>query len=205
VQAGFDYVGYIRKIIGIGLDAQPPLFVTPEELGGYDFRMFDSVSEMRAEISRQDQEVGLSRMLAGYAWEWKSKNDKLAFDIAVDGVQLRWNSAQTDWIASPRSIDEVGSIHTVQGYDLNYAGVIIGPDLRFDPARSALFVERSSYFDKKGKENNPLLGHRYSDEDLLRYIRNIYSVLLTRGIRGTYVYVCDPALREYLHQFIPHR
>lgn len=118
-------------------------------------------------------------------------------------AQLRWNSTQRDWIASARSIDEVGSIHTVQGYDLNYAGVIIGPDLRYDSVAGKLIVDRGSYFDKKGKENNPVAGKVYTDDDLLRFITNIYAVLLTRGMRGTYVYVCDPALRAYLKKFIP--
>ena len=126
VQAGSDYVAYVRRI----LDTTTTSTLPPAELfEGYDFRMFDSVSEMRAEIRRKDAAVGLSRLLAGYAWAWKTKTDKTLYDIEIDGCQLRWNSTQTDWIASPKSVDEVGSIHTVQGYDLNYAGVIIGPDL----------------------------------------------------------------------------
>ena len=199
VQAGSDYVSYIRRILGSGAP------VAPEGFDGYGFRLFDNLAEMREEIQRKDAEVGLSRLLAGYAWPWKTKNDKTAFDIDLDGVQLRWNSKQVDWIASPKAIDEVGSIHTVQGYDLNYAGVIIGPDLRYDPVNGTLIVDRDSYFDTKGKENNDVLGKKYTDDDLLRFISNIYAVLLTRGIRGTYVYVCDPALRAYLRQFIPQQ
>ncbi|MGO7984307.1 DNA/RNA helicase domain-containing protein, partial [Rhizobium johnstonii] len=72
------------------------------------------------------------------------------YDIEQDGVQLRWNSAQVDWIASATSLDEVGSIHTVQGYDLNYAGVIIGPDLLFDPTSRRLYIERSQVFAQVG-------------------------------------------------------
>lgn len=197
VQAGSDYVSYIRRILGSGAP------VAPEGFDGYGFRLFDNLAEMREEIQRKDAEVGLSRLLAGYAWPWKTKNDKTAFDIDLDGVQLRWNSKQVDWIASPKAIDEVGSIHTVQGYDLNYAGVIIGPDLRYDPVNGTLIVDRDSYFDTKGKENNDVLGKKYTDDDLLRFISNIYAVLLTRGILGTYVYVCDPALRTHLRQFIP--
>ena len=199
VQAGSDYVSYIRRILGSGAP------VAPEGFDGYGFRLFDNLAEMREEIQRKDAEVGLSRLLAGYAWPWKTKNDKTAFDIDLDGVQLRWNSKQVDWIASPKAIDEVGSIHTVQGYDLNYAGVIIGPDLRYDPVNGTLIVDRDSYFDTKGKENNDVLGKKYTDDDLLRFISNIYAVLLTRGILGTYVYVCDPALRAYLRQFIPQQ
>ncbi len=198
VQAGSDYVGYIRRILSVGGSVP-----AAKDFDGYDLRMFDSVSEMREAIRDRDAETGLSRMVAGFAWPWKTKTDKTAFDIDIDGLQLRWNGTQVDWIASRKSLDEVGSIHTVQGYDLNYAGVIIGPDLRYDTAAGKLFIDRQSYFDVKGKENNPKLGKVYTDDDLLRFISNIYAVLLTRGIRGTYVYVSDPALREYLRQFIP--
>jgi DUF2075 family protein len=101
-------------------------------------------------------------------------------------------------VNSPTSAEEVGSIHTIQGYDLNYAGVIIGRDLYFDENAQRVAFSRENYFDKKGKENNPTLGIKYSDEDLLKYVLSIYRVLLTRGIKGTYVYVCDERLRVYL-------
>jgi DUF2075 family protein len=201
VQAGADYVGYIRRILGsAGAVSQP---TRPETFEGYDLRLFDSVADMHKEVRRMDAEVGLSRLLAGFAWAWKTKSDKNAYDIELSDIQLRWNSTQTDWIASSASLDEVGSIHTVQGYDLNYAGVIIGPDLRYDAAEGRLMVDRAQYFDVKGKENNKVLGKVYTDDDLLRFITNIYAVLLTRGIRGTFVYVCDPGLREHLQKFIP--
>ena len=78
---------------------------------------------------------------------------------------------------------------------MNYAGVIIGEDLRYDNAAGAITFNRSEYHDKKGRENNPKLGIKYSDQDLLEYVRNIYTVLLTRGIFGTYIYVCNEELR----------
>lgn len=174
-----------------------------ETFGDYDFRLFDDIADMHAEILQRDAEVGLSRLVAGYAWPWSSKTDETAYDIEIDGSQFRWNSTQTDWIASSKSREEVGSIHTVQGYDLNYAGAILGPDLSYDADARRIVVNRASYFDKKGKENNPVLGKVYTDDDLLRFVRNIYAVLLTRGIGGTYVYVCDPGLRAYLRAFIP--
>ena len=194
VRGGNDYVAYIRAIFS----SRPP---EPSQFGGYDLRFFDDIGLMRQEILNRETEVQLSRLVAGYAWEWKSRSDKEAFDIEIDGLEFRWNQTQKDWINTAGSIDEVGSIHTVQGYDLNYAGVIIGPDLRFDPAEQRIYIQRSSYFDKKGKENNPKLGITYSDDDLLRYITNVYAVLLTRGIMGTYVYVCDVPLREYLRNY----
>ena len=86
--------------------------------------------------------------------------------------------------------------------DLNYAGVIIGNDLRWEAATDRIMFDRANYHDASGKKNNNKLGITYSDEDLLQYVRNIYAVLLTRGIRGTFVYVCDPGLRAHLRRFI---
>lgn len=202
VKAGSDYIGYVRAVL-----SPDPLLApsVPREFGEYDLRLFNDFAAMRDEIRARDSEVGLSRLVAGYAWKWKSKGDPTGWDIELDGIRMPWNRSQTDWIASPSSLDEIGSIHTVQGYDLNYAGVIIGNDLRFDPVAGRLIVDRSNYFDKKGMENNPKLGIVYTDDDLLRFITNIYAVLLTRGIHGTYVYVCDPPLREYLRRYFPAR
>ncbi|GAA3007422.1 DUF2075 domain-containing protein [Microbacterium aurantiacum] len=197
VRAGSDYVEFVRAVLrGEHRDQPAPDF------GEYDFRLFNDLGEMRQAILDREAESGLARLVAGYAWDWKSRSDKTAYDIEIDGVRLRWNSQAKDWINSPGSVNEVGSIHTVQGYDLNYAGVVIGNDLRFDAERGCLYVDRESYRDAKGKENNKQLGIVYSDEDLLEFIRNIYGVLMTRGIRGTYVYVCDSALRTHVEQLL---
>lgn len=198
ISADKDYVGYIREVLS---DSPPE---TREDFGDYDLRLFTDLGEMRHELRKREEEHGLSRLVAGYAWPWKSKNDKSAYDIELDGQQMRWNTTTTDWINSSKSVNEVGSIHTVQGYDLNYVGVIIGNDLRCDPATGKLIFDRGSYYDKKGRENNPKLGIKYSDDDLLEYVRNIYSVLLTRGIRGTYVYMTDRNLRHYKSPYFKH-
>ena len=191
VRAGSDFVKHVRHALRGGGAPPPPL-------GAYDLQFHDDLGEMHDAIRDRDGEGGLARLVAGYAWEWKSKRDPGAVDIDVDGRQLQWNKTQKDWITSPGAVDQVGSIHTVQGYDLNYVGVMIGPDLRWDDAAERVVFDRSRYFDKKGMENNPRRGLVYSDDDLLRYVTNAYAVLLTRGIRGAYVYVCDPALRERL-------
>lgn len=114
-----------------------------------------------------------------------------------------WNRTDRDWINSRTALEEVGCIHTSQGYDLNYAGVIIGPELRWDAAEQRAVFVRSSCHDQNGQRNNKALGQTFSDDDLLEYVLNVYRVLLTRGIKGTYVYVCDPALRERLEAFLP--
>jgi hypothetical protein len=140
--------------------------------------------------------------LSGFAWPWRSRDDPNSHDIEIEGKQLFWNRTATDWINSKTSSQEVGSIHTVQGYDLNYAGVIIGPDLTWDPVAERIMFDRRNYFDVKGRENNKQLGIEYSDHDILQFVLNIYRVLMTRGIRGTFVYVYDERLRENLRKFV---
>lgn len=194
VQAGDDYVGYVRSV----LSSTPP---APKPFPGYDLRFFDDLSDMRAEVQAREAEVGLSRLLAGFAWKWKTKTDKTAYDIEIDGIKLRWNGTAEDWVNSPNSAQEVGVIHTIQGYDLNYAGVIIGLDLRYDPVAGRLYFDRSNYFDPSAAKNMPSRGITFSDDDVLALVENIYAVLLTRGMLGTYLYVCDPELREYLRPY----
>ena len=194
VSGGNDYLAFVASLFG----TSP---TKAKKFGNYDLKFFDSFAEMRKEISAKDQQIGLSRLLAGFAWPWSSKRDKSKHDIELEGLKLFWNGTATDWINSKGSNEEVGSIHTIQGYDLNYAGVIIGGDLKFDAETQTIVFDRSSYFDTKGKENNDKLGLKYSDEDIRQFVINIYKVLLTRGILGTYVYVVDPALRQYLRQF----
>jgi DUF2075 family protein len=197
VSGGSDYIEFISQI----LNGKPDL--APKTFGAYDLRFFDSFAEMKNAIELRESEFGLSRLLAGFAWPWQSKGGKAEFDIEIEGIRLPWNRRNYDWVNSPTSSEEVGSIHTIQGYDLNYAGVIIGRDIYFDKNENKIRFSRENYFDKKGKENNPTLGIKYSDDDLLTYVLSIYRVLMTRGIRGTYVYICDEALRSHLRKFFP--
>jgi DUF2075 family protein len=192
VTGGTDYINFVRDLLSQSLTGPAPSF------GKYDFQFCDDFQTMVQLVRDKESSHGLSRLVAGFAWPWISKNDKNAFDIEIEGIKLRWNSTSKDWISSPSSPSEVGSIHTVQGYDLNYAGVIIGSELGFNKDSGKIIFKRENYFDAKGKENNPTLGITYSDDDLLEYVLNVYRVLLTRGILGTYLYVVDPELRNYL-------
>lgn len=189
--AGEGYLDFARRLL-----TDEPIPAAAQE--GYDLRFFDDLGAMRAEILARENEVGLSRLVAGYAWKWVSKgngSEDAPADIVLDGVGLHWNRTPTDWISSARSEAEVGSVHTVQGYDLNYAGVIIGPDIVWEEASGRVRAVRKNHFDREVRSTP-------DEADLLEYIRNSYYVLLTRGIRGTYVYVCDPALRERVRQAI---
>lgn len=195
VHAGDDYVGYVRGLLDGSI-------TTRREFPQYDLRYFDDPGEMRNEILARESEAGLARLLAGFAWPWTGKHDPHALDVRIGDLELRWNTSDVDWVNSPTSAEEVGSIHTIQGYDLNYAGVIIGKDLRFDSASARIYFDRDSYHDPRGTTNNRMLGVSYSDDDILQFVRNIYAVLLTRGMLGTYVYVCDEPLREHLREFL---
>lgn len=196
---GEDYIDYVKKVFS---KLPPTEKLTFKD---YDLEIIDSPSEFVETIKQHDREVGLSRVVAGYAWKWASQKNKSAYDIDLgDGVQIQWNSKVVDWVNSKNAVNEAGSIHTIQGYDLNYVGVIIGRDLQYTPERG-LFVDKSQYFDAKGKTNNKMRGQTTTEEDLFKYITNIYTVLLTRGMKGTYLHIVDDGLREYLGRYFSVR
>jgi DUF2075 family protein/predicted GIY-YIG superfamily endonuclease len=194
VEGGEDYIEYVGRVLN-GTYSGPA-----KSFGNYEVKLFERFDQMRSELLKREEEVGLSRVVSGFAWPWVSRFGE-DHDFVLDGVSLVWNRRPYDWINSKTSLDEVGSIHTVQGYDLNYAAVVIGPDLGFDPVTQKIVFHRANYHDKKGKENNKVLGRRYTDEDLLTFVVNIYRVLLTRGVKGTYIYVVDLELRQFLARF----
>jgi len=196
VTGGEDYISFVQSLL-----SNEPL--QSSGFGSYELKLFDSFSAMKREVIERNNDEGLARLLAGFAWPWNSKQDKTAFDIEIEGERLFWNRSNTDWVNSKSSIDEVGSIHTIQGYDLNYAGVIIGSDLSFDENSQKIVFNRDNYFDVKGRENNKKLGLKFTDEDIRQYVLNIYRVLMTRGIHGTFVYVVDEALRRHFRSYIP--
>ena len=100
------------------------------------------------------------------------------------------------WLRNPDASKEMGSIYTLPGVDLNYAAVVIGPSLYFDKSENKIKLDRNKFFDNKLKKG-------VNDDDLLKYVLNTYAVFLTRGIKGTFVYVCDENLRDYFKKFIP--
>jgi SOS-response transcriptional repressor LexA len=135
-------------------------------------------------------------MVAGYSWKWVSRRDSSLHDIVIGDIKLKWNSVKSDFINSPNSINEVGCIHTTQGYDLNYTGIIFGNEISYNKDKKEIFIKKENYHDKAGHQGitNPL--------ELKEFIINIYKTLMLRGIKGTYVYVCDKNLREYFKKHI---
>lgn len=191
VKGGNKYVELINEIFN---DAN--ITTITKDIGFYDFKLFDSLEQMINEIHKKEKLFGLSRMIAGFAWEWISSKNPDAYDIVIGDIKLKWNSLTEDWVNSKNAINEVGCIHTTQGYDLNYSGIIIGPELDYDFNTKSFIVDKDIYKDKNGKNTIK------EDNILLDYVINIYKTILLRGIEGTYVYVCNPNLRKYLGQYI---
>lgn len=187
VLAGEDYISYIENILRESQDE-------PKDFGEYELYVFDNLDEMHKKIIDKDKKYGLCRMIAGYAWEWKTQKNPNDYDIVIGESKFKWNSKSKDWINSENAIEEVGCIHTTQGYDINYAGVILGNEIVYRNNKIQIFKE--NYYDKNGKRT-------VTDEDeLKKYILNIYKTILTRGIRGTYIYICDEELRNYFKRYI---
>lgn len=189
VEGGEEYVEYINALFEN--QTRPTFRFNPN----YDFQIFDSMKPFIEAIQKRDKEFGLSRLVAGYAWEWISKHTPHEFDIKIDGTNLRWNSTVQDWVNSDNAINEVGCIHTVQGYDLNYVGVIIGPELAYDRENKKFVIHKEKYKDRNGHAGVT------DPKELEYYILNIYKTLLTRGIKGVYIYIVDPELRKYFQTF----
>ena len=190
-KGGIDYISFIDKLLNNDLGAEKIKFNNDE----YDLKIFDYMPNMIRELQSKEDEYGLCRMIAGYGWEWISKKSNKP-DAIIDGVELTWNKVPHDWINSTTELTEIGCIHTTQGYDLNYAGIIIGNEIQFNKESNEIFIEKNNYFDAKGK-----VGIK-DDEVLKEYIINIYKTLLYRGIKGVYIYVCDDNLREYFQRYI---
>lgn len=191
VEGGEEYIKFVENLF--------ELKDISYSVSNYDFKVYDDIHEMVADIKQKDSEVQLARLVAGYAWSWSTKGGGSGHDIEIDGLKLVWNSTNSDWVNSPNAANEVGCIHTVQGYDLNYTGVIIGPELSYDEEAKRLIVDEKKYKDINGKRSIT------DPEELERYVINIYKTLLTRGIKGTYVYIVDEKLRKHFKSLVKAR
>lgn len=182
-----------------------------KDLGGidYQFRVFDSPTGLRDEIFARNRQANKARLVAGYCWDWKSRKDPKLNDIEFPGTgfAMQWNLDKDGslWIVSPDSVNEVGCIHTCQGLELDYVGVIIGPDLvvregsvvadASKRARQDITVKGLKKMAKEDPERARHLG------DLI--VRNTYRTLMTRGQKGCFVFSEDPETRKYFQQFVP--
>ena len=168
----------------------------------YELMVFDNFNDLYNELDKKENAFGLCRMIAGYSWPWKSNPkqnpppDPSTTDIDLDGLSFKWNSTDKDWINSENAFNEIGCIHTTQGYDLNYTAVIFGKEINYDKKTNQLIIDSNNYYDINGKKG-------ISDIDTLKgYIINIYKTIMYRGIKGTFIYACNSDLRDYLKEHI---
>lgn len=172
----------------------------------FDFKVFDTAKELQEAIYLKNKVNNKARMVAGYCWPWDSKNDPLKYDFTEDefGFNMKWNMTDYGgrWIIDPNSVTEIGCIHTAQGLEVDYVGVIIGNDflirdgeVKVDPtARDK--GDRTLFGWKKGIKENP----EYWKPLIKTIIKNTYRTLMTRGMKGCYIYCTDPETSNYFKE-----
>lgn len=170
---------------------------------GYEFKIIENPNSLRDIINEKNKINNKARLVAGYCWDWKSDKNPEAYDVIIPeyNFEMRWNlkTYGSTWIINPNSVDEVGCIHTCQGLEVDYIGVIIGDDLivrdgivLVNPkARSTM--DKSIFGYKKLMKENP-----ETAKPLIKsIIKNTYRTLMTRGMKGCYVYFTDKETEEY--------
>jgi DUF2075 family protein len=190
------YTDYINSIFTCTQDSKLDLEKD------YQFEIFDDVDQMVNTIKTLDKTYGLCRNAAGYSWEWISKGKKYdeviakgLEDIKIGNYKYVWNMTNEEFIISKNAINEIGCIHTLQGYDLNYCGVILGEEIDYNPTTNRIEVDLNKFYDKYVKNG-------CAPEIVRDYIINSYKVILTRGIKGTFVYACNKSMQDYLKKYI---
>lgn len=185
------YIQFIDHLLQRGKET---MAISLSELN-YDFQVFDNPVQMRDALREKNAINNKARMVTGYCYDWNVKNGRGDIDIDLPGgFQAKWNLANDKiWAINPRSFEEVGCIHTAQGLEFDYVGVLIGKDLTYDKATGRVLVNKLAI--SKDDKSSGIRGA--SDDDARRLILNTYKTLLTRGQKGCYVYCEDEALWKY--------
>jgi DUF2075 family protein len=192
------YLAWLDNTLGIRETVNTTL-----DTKDYEFKVFSSPTDLRNAIIKKNKHNNRSRMVAGYCWKWNSKKNPDLYDVVIPeyDFKMRWNLT-TDgslWIVSPESINEIGCIHTCQGLEVDYVGIIIGPDLCVVDG----VVETQPY--ARAQSDKSVFGYKKllkmkpeeGKERLATIIKNTYRTLMTRGMKGCYVYCVDKNLEQY--------
>jgi DUF2075 family protein len=173
----------------------------------YELKVFDNPNELRKAIEEKNKERNSARLVAGYCWNWISegKNRSDIFDINIPDkdFHMSWNLGNTQtWAIDEKSVNEIGCIHTCQGLEFEYIGVIFGNDIRFENGKVITDYTKRARTDNSLKgikslaKKDPLGAQKIGD----KIIRNTYRTLMTRGQKGCYIYCEDKALSEYIKE-----
>jgi DUF2075 family protein len=192
------YLAWVDNTLGIRSTANPTL-----EGVNYEFRVCSSANELRERIVDKNKLRNKARLVAGYCWDWISKKSPTKRDIVIpeENLSATWNLT-TDgslWILMPESVSEIGCIHTCQGLELDYVGVLIGSDFIVRNGVVQTDATKRSKMDSSVKGYKTLL--RANPEEAMaradELIKNTYRTLMTRGQKGCFVYSVDPETNKY--------
>ena len=177
------------------------------DVSEFDFRVFDSPEVLRKQIVEKNRENNKARMVAGYCWDWKSRRDSDALDVTIPehGFAMQWNLTSDGglWILAEDSVNQIGCIHTCQGLEVDYIGVVVGPDLVVRDGKVMTLPAKRSKHDKSLSGLKKVLKSKRPEEvkeaerraDAI--IKNTYRTLMTRGMKGCYVYFTDKETATY--------
>jgi uncharacterized protein len=193
MNAGPDIVTWINKFISKELCPIPK-----KQKEDYELKVFESSEKFKKAIKKKNEKLGLCRMVSTF--DYLHKKDGKKYYVDEDGINLPWNitNPKVTWAEEECTIHEVGSTYTVQGFDLNVVGVILGPSVGYDEERDKLHIDTTKYKDTKAFRNRKDLTPEENQRIKEEIILNSINVLLKRGIRGLYIYATDPKLRRKL-------
>ena len=180
----------------------------------FDFRIFDTPREMYSQLVRQNNIEGqTARIMAGFCWPWSKDvvDGDLVKDVRIGDFAMPWETSDAvpynqlticypkwyEWAYKPLGIQQVGCIYTAQGFEFDYAGVIIGGDLKYDRNLHKVITDRDACKDPVLRRTMQEATMTFDD-----YVRNIYRVLMTRGMKGCYLYIVDKPLREHFKELL---
>ena len=184
----------------LGIRRTPNVLWDPNE--PFEFRIMNSVEHLDEQILARSLEGYTSRLAAGFCWPWSDPVDgRLVDDVVVGNWSMPWNAKPDStrlgpgipksqyWPSDPNGVNQVGCVYTAQGFEFDYCGVIFGRDLRYDPTVGEWLGDKKESKDKVVKGTDP--------EKFVDLVKNTYRVLLTRGMKGCYVYFMDDETRKF--------
>ncbi|MFK3910059.1 DNA/RNA helicase domain-containing protein [Pseudomonas monteilii] len=190
------YLAWLDDTLAIRPTANPTL-----DTRDYEFKVFDTPQSMHDAIEQKNQ-GNKARVVAGYCWPWRSKKDPGADDIVIgDNYARQWNLDQDGslWIIAENSVEQVGCIHTCQGLEVDYIGVIIGPDLIVRDGQVITSPEARDRHDRSIRGWKTLMKAQpvFAQKEIDLIIKNTYRTLMTRGMKGCYLYCTDQETADY--------
>ena len=198
-----NYLDWIESILGF---SSTPKVLKKQD--NFDFRIFSSPSELYDFLKKKEEiKANSARLTAGFCWEWSKTLDSegnLVKDVKIGDFAMPWETHGDikppkgyvkwyEWAFKPEGIKQVGCIYTAQGFEFEYVGVIVGDDLIFNKEKNCLSADIK-------KTKDPVL--KRGKDDFERYVKNIYRVLMSRGMKGCYVYFCNKEVEAYFRKFI---